>query len=231
MNVDKIIGENIRKYRTAYNMTLKELAGKLRKSISTVSKYEKGDISLDLPTFIEIANIFKISPSFLLEELTDFSNEAPAYEQEPHRLYMYSYDTPSKSIVQSVIEQYRSLSNSQVFRAQLFNDVKELHTPGNCSSFYTGEYRQEGFIGTYILHNQMTTEHVLISCIHNLINSSQQVGLMSGLSNYTMLPITLKVIISNTEIINKDTLIQQLTFSKEDYKLMKKTNSLSVQNS
>lgn len=231
MNVDIIIGENIRKYRTACNMTLKELATKLRKSISTVSKYEKGDISLDLPTFIEIANIFRISPSFLLEEISDFTNETLVFEDNAHRLYLYSYDIQSKSIIQSVIEQYPSRNGNHVFRAQLFNDVKDVNNPGNCSSFYLGEYKQEGFIGTYILHNQMTTEHVLISCIHNLVNSNQQVGLMSGLSNYTMLPITLKVIISNTEITNKDTLIQQLTFSKEDYKLMKKTNYLSVQNS
>ena len=52
MNIDKILGSNIRKYRTARNMTLKELSEKLHKSISTVSKYEKGDISLDIPTFI-----------------------------------------------------------------------------------------------------------------------------------------------------------------------------------
>ena len=77
----------------------------------------------------------------------------------------------------------------------------------------------------------MISEHVFISCIHNLVNSNQQIGLMSGLSNYTMLPITLKVLISNTEITNKDWLIQQLVFSKEDYKLMKKTNYLSLQNS
>lgn len=42
MNVDEKVGRNIRKYRMAYNMTLKELAIRLHKSVSTVSKYEKG---------------------------------------------------------------------------------------------------------------------------------------------------------------------------------------------
>lgn len=42
MNVDEKVGRNIRKYRMAYNMTLKELAVRLHKSVSTVSKYEKG---------------------------------------------------------------------------------------------------------------------------------------------------------------------------------------------
>ena len=77
----------------------------------------------------------------------------------------------------------------------------------------------------------MTTEHVFISCIRNLVNPNQQIGLMSGLSNYNMLPITTKVVISNAKMTNKEALMNQLIFSKEDYKLLRKTNYLSVQNS
>lgn len=231
MNVDKIVGENIRKYRTAYNMTLKELSLKLRKSISTVSKYEKGDISLDLPTFMEISRIFKISPSLLLGQETEFQKEESLYEKNATKLYMYSYDAQNKAIVQSIIEQYPCLSNGNIYSAQMFNDIKDVEHPGNCGSFYVGEYKQDGFIGTYFLRSQMTTEHVFTSCIRNLVNSNQQIGLMSGLSNYNMLPITTKVVISNTKITNKETLMNQLIFSKEDYKILKKTNYLSVQNS
>ena len=38
MNVDERVGQNIRKYRMAYNMTLKELAVLLHKRVSTVSR-------------------------------------------------------------------------------------------------------------------------------------------------------------------------------------------------
>lgn len=231
MNVDKTVGNNIRKYRTAYNMTLKELSLKLHKSISTVSKYEKGEISLDLPTFMELAQIFKVSPSLLLGSEPELNSEEPVYNKTAHRLYMYTYDAQNKCIVQSLIEQYPSISPDNICQVQMFNDVKDINNPGDCGSFYAGKYIQEGFIGTYFLHNQMTTEHVLISCIRNLVNSNQQLGLMSGLSNYTMLPITMKVVISNTKIANKDSLLKHLLFSKEDYKMQKKTNYLTVQNS
>lgn len=231
MNVDKIVGDNIRKYRTAYNMTLKELSLKLRKSISTISKYEKGEISLDLPTFMEIVQIFKVSPDLLLSGAQDPLSEEPVYGTDANRLYMYSYDGQGRIVIQSIIEQYSSVSKSNIFRVQFFNDVKDISNPGSCASFYEGEYVQEGFVGTYFLHSRITTEHVFISCIRNLVNSNQQVGLMSGLSNYTMLPITLKVLISNTEITNKELLLDQLLFTKEDYKIMKKTNYFSVQNS
>ena len=144
---------------------------------------------------------------------------------------MYSYDTQNKAIVQSIIEQYPCLSNGNTYRAQMFNDIKDIEHPGHCGSFYVGEYKQDGFIGTYFLRSQMTTEHVFISCIRNLVNPNQQIGLMSGLSNYNMLPITTKVVISNAKMTNKEALMNQLIFSKEDYKLLRKTNYLSVQNS
>ncbi len=97
---------------------------------------------------------------------------------------------------------------------------------------YTGRYISEGFIGTYLLRNQITKlEQVMISCVNNLVNPSQQLGLVSGLSNYTMLPVTFKTVISNTKITDKEILMDLLLFSKEDFKLMKKTHSLTVQNS
>lgn len=48
-------------------MTLKEMSDKLHKSISTISKYEKGEISLDMTTFLETAKnspYFTVCPSF-----------------------------------------------------------------------------------------------------------------------------------------------------------------------
>lgn len=231
MNIDKILGNNIRKYRTARNMTLKELSEKLHKSISTVSKYEKGDISLDMPTFIETAEILGVSP-FLL--LNGEQTEAPVeklYASSASVLYMYTYDSQSKCIVQSLIEQYPSLTVPGTYKVQMFNDVKDFSHPGSCGGLYTGEHTKNGFLETYLLHNEVSqTEQVMISCVNNLVNPNLQIGLITGLSNYTMLPISFKTVISNTELTNKDKLINLLTFSKEDLQLIKKTNYLSVKN-
>ena len=232
MNIDDIIGNNLKKYRTAYNMTLKELSERLHKSISTISKYEKGCISLDMPTFLELAHIFDISPSLLLGSAADMSKEEGSYSPSSEILYMYTYDSQKKIIIRSVIERYPSINQNNVYRTQLFNEVKDTDKPGECGGLYTGKYISEGFIGTYLLRNQITKlEQVMISCVNNLVNPSQQLGLVSGLSNYTMLPVTFKTVISNTKITDKEILMDLLLFSKEDFKLMKKTHSLTVQNS
>lgn len=231
MNIDVIIGNNLKKYRTAYNMTLKDLSERLHKSISTISKYEKGNISLDMPTFIELARIFDISPSLLLGEAADISQEETNYSSFAETLYMYTYDSPSKVIVQSVIERYPALKQPNTYQVQLFNAVKDMDSPGECGGLYTGEYISEGFIGTYMLRNQITeSEHAMISCVNNLVDPGRQLGLVSGLSNYTMLPVTFKTIISRTKIADRDEVMKLLLFSKEDFKLMKKTHSLTVQN-
>lgn len=183
MNVDEKVGRNIRKYRMAYNMTLKELAVRLHKSVSTVSKYEKGDISLDISTFLELSKIFKVSPLAIIGDEIAEEEEECTYAETIEKLYMYSYDGIGKVIVKSVIEQ-----------------------------------------------QALKSEHIMISCVNNLVNPGQQLALVSGLSNYTMLPVTFKAVISEKEIVNKEKLMNLLAFNKEDLKLMKQMNYLTIQN-
>ena len=244
MNVDEKVGRNIRKYRMAYNMTLKELAVRLHKSVSTVSKYEKGDIiflagteirsmdiSLDISTFLELSKIFKVSPLAIIGDEIAEEEEECTYAETIEKLYMYSYDGIGKVIVKSLIEQQAVEGKNNKYKVHLFNDVSEVKEPGECGGLYTGEYEKEGFIGTYMLHNQaLKSEHIMISCVNNLVNPGQQLALVSGLSNYTMLPVTFKAVISEKEIVNKEKLMNLLAFNKEDLKLMKQMNYLTIQN-
>ena len=136
-----------------------------------------------------------------------------------------------KVIVKSLIEQQAVEGKNNKYKVHLFNDVSEVKEPGECGGLYTGEYEKEGFIGTYMLHNQaLKSEHIMISCVNNLVNPGQQLALVSGLSNYTMLPVTFKAVISEKEIVNKEKLMNLLAFNKEDLKLMKQMNYLTIQN-
>ena len=140
MNVDEKVGRNIRKYRMAYNMTLKELAVRLHKSVSTVSKYEKGDISLDISTFLELSKIFKVSPLAIIGDEIAEEEEECTYVETIEKLYMYSYDGIGKVIVKSVIEQQAVEGKNNKYKVHLFNDVSEVKEPGECGGLYTGEY-------------------------------------------------------------------------------------------
>ena len=66
-NIRKHTGERIRQYRHSRNLTLQQLADSIHKSRSTVSKYETGDLALDIETLAEIADILQVSPNQLLD--------------------------------------------------------------------------------------------------------------------------------------------------------------------
>ena len=44
------VGQRIRLYRKTKNLTIETFAGMIHKSKATVSKYENGDISIDIET-------------------------------------------------------------------------------------------------------------------------------------------------------------------------------------
>ena len=50
------IGSQIRTLRKKRKMTLDDLSGIIHKSRSTISKYEKGEIAIDIETLYEIAD-------------------------------------------------------------------------------------------------------------------------------------------------------------------------------
>lgn len=185
---------------------------------------------MDMSTFVELSRILKVSPLAIIGDETAKEEEECRYAEKIEKLYMYSYDAIGKVIIKSVIEQ-QVVEEMGIDISTSFNDVSEIREPGDCSGLYTGEYEKEGFIGTYMLHNQaLKSEHIMISCVNNLVNPGQQLALVSGLSNYTMLPITFKAVISEKEIVNKEKLMNLLTFNKDDIKQMKQINYLTIQN-
>ena len=66
------IGNRIRSFRKAQGLTLQQMADRLEKSKATMSKYETGDIILDVETLYAIANLLQIG----INQLTDYRPEA-----------------------------------------------------------------------------------------------------------------------------------------------------------
>ena len=55
------VGQRIRLYRKMKGLTIETFAGMIQKSKATVSKYENGDISIDIETLFTIAQALEIS--------------------------------------------------------------------------------------------------------------------------------------------------------------------------
>lgn len=228
MGIDECVGKNIKKFRLAYKMTLEELAGKIHKSKSTMSKYEKGIISLDVSTLEEISRVFRISPARLMasDDIDEFKDEG--FGEHIDTQYMYSYDGRSKRILKSVIERYTISQHNEV-GIQMFYDVTDIQNPGDCKTLYSGISRKYEFIENYNLQNQNNpTEQALICCINSLNRTNRKMGLVTGLSYKTLLPVAIKVMISSCVMKEDQELVSLLRLTKEDIKISKKLNLFTI---
>ena len=61
------VGAQIRRYRKNRQMTLQQLADRIHKSRASVSKYETGEVSLDIVTLTEIARVLEVQPGQLVD--------------------------------------------------------------------------------------------------------------------------------------------------------------------
>lgn len=62
------IGQRIRKFRKAYNLSQEQLAEKLGISVTHMSHIETGNTKLSLPVFVDIANVLSIRTDELLSD-------------------------------------------------------------------------------------------------------------------------------------------------------------------
>lgn len=224
MDLNQYVGVNIKKYRLAYKMTLEELAGLIHKSKSTMSKYEKGLISLDVTTLNELAEVFQVSASQLLCAPSEKTQPQTSMGDFLNKQYMYSYDGRSRRVLLSVLEHYQTPDPSYQ-KVNLFYDVTDAENWGKCKALYAGYNKKYEFIENYTLQNQNNpTEQVLISCLNSLGSTSKKTGLLSGLSYKTMLPVAIKVMISPLVLKEDSDLVSSLLLTKEDIKISKKYN-------
>ena len=71
--ISQHIGSRIRSFRRAQGMTLQQLADKIHKSRASVSKYETGEITVDIETLFEIAEALGVELSQLTGAVSSLS--------------------------------------------------------------------------------------------------------------------------------------------------------------
>lgn len=230
MKIDEFTGRNIRKYRKAHNMTQDELAKKICKSKSTLSKYEKGLISLDNATLDEIASCLHVSPAQLIIEPKSDSEIVEIGKKLLEDRYMYSYDEKHKRIKKSLIEGCQiNFNHGEQTDIHLFYDINDLRRPSKCKALYSGVYEKTGFIETYTLQNEAHEfEYVQLCCVDSLAYSDRQIGLLSGLSGQTMLPVAIKVVLAPNILKEDAELTKMLHISKEDLLISRKSNLFTL---
>lgn len=227
------VGKRIRLYRKMKNMTIEVFAGLINKSKATVSKYENGDIAIDIETLFIIAQALNISVNQLIDydkkvEDGDGRAETGGKQYGKNRLYMYFYDGRRSRIVRNVID-VRSTGESGTYHADLYADLEDYSNCYKCKYLYHGTMRRYDTFTNFHFENQNNKmERVFLYAINSFSPSGRMIGMFSGLSTQPMLPASFKFLISPDMMEENEEMIETLRFSKEDIRTCKKMNMFIV---
>jgi len=229
-NYLKTIGQKIREIRKIRGMTLEELAKKIHKSKSALSKYENGEINIDILTLKEISEVFEIDiinliPRKELKKNKDNEIESiPSFFKNNSKIYTYYYDGRNSKIVISQIELDKY--NNEIIMYMNFLDYSH---PYICENTYSGSISHYDSITRINLENKDTNiEKPIITILSPFVDTEERWGLWTGISIRPIMPASVKMLFSSKIIEDDKELKKRLILSKEDIYYIKKFNMFSV---
>lgn len=223
------IGQQIKHYRKARGLTINDLSLKIHKSKGSISKYENGQIALDVSTLYEIANALEIDLRYLI----DYQPQAlprPKIAGSPFggADTLFLYHTRGNAVFKSIIKTHAQAESGRV-EVTLFYIVEDPAIPHNCVCIYAGEMYRYDTVLCYTLQNGINpVEKLLLNFVVPTRHVSTLTGLISGLTFNALTPACFLGILSPTPLAETEELRMKLSFSRETLAEAKKKNILSL---
>ena len=233
MEVSLGIGQRIRYYRKSRNMTLEELAVAVNKSKATLSKYEKGQIVLDIETLYDIAGVLRVHVDQLLvnskqESEIVYEEVNPSFFRGLNRFYAYYYDGRIRKINRSVCD-ILSRAKTNQYKLIMYMNCPDLEQYQQCENTYIGYIRHFDALSIMeVVHQTNPMEHGSVQILATFMDSEVKWGLWNGISSRPLMPVALKMLFSKKPLKEDERLIKQLKISKDDIRTMKLYNFFAV---
>ena len=231
MSVTSEIGAKIKYFRKSKHFSLQEMADLLYKSKSTLSKYENGQISIDIETLYAIAKVLGVHVEQLLySEPMQQDNKAlytvPAFFRTLSQFYIYYYDGRIREISRCVVD---ILSQAGGNHFKVIMNIESYEHYQNCENTYFGFLHHYDALSKLTLTNRDNPmEQVTITILASFLDAPSKMGLFTGISSRPMMPVATKVMISKKKQREDAALVGHLKISKEDIKTMKLYNMFTV---
>ncbi|QYK66447.1 helix-turn-helix domain-containing protein [Paenibacillus sp. S02] len=226
------IGKRIRNVRKARKRTLDDLSLVICKSKSTISKYEKGEISVDIETLYEIADALDVHVEQLLYNKPKRANimpiKTPNFFSGVSQFYSYFFDGRSNQLIRCVFDVLSRTEDNQ-YKVMTYMNFKDYNSYQNCENTYWGYIEHYDVLTNISLTNQDSAiEKASVQILASYLTSDTKWGLFNGFSSRPMMPIAAKMLFSK-EVLKEDArLIQQLKVSKDDIRILKLYNMMAV---
>lgn len=239
MDISMKIGERIRYYRRRKKISIDTLAEQIHKSKGTVSKYENGQIVIDIQSLYDVASALGVSIDALLYhenpsgtsviQTNDFElNRVPAFFRGLTQFYYYLYDGRNNKILRCVAEIQAPLSANS-YGLSLYMNISDYKYYKDCEHKYTGKLIHYDTISIMLLQNrEMEMEQYQAAVPTPYLDADYKLGLAYGLSSRPLMPTAAKVLISKKIQEETQEFEQNLKISKQDIRNLKQYNMLII---
>ena len=232
------VGARIKFYRKTKHMTLSELAEAIHRSTSTLSKYETGAIPISVDVLFDISKILNVSVNQLVDYDDEPKTKSPSVLTQwnlfPGRtsLYLYYYDGRTKQITKTLLVLNAHKTENNITPCYCYMDVPSFDQPHKCKYFYNGAVTHYDLLTNIRLINHSVPMEELNMVIMNPFHHTQKTwGLMLCLSFNPLTPMALKLLVTPNRIslktqLEKNQLMEELMFTKEELKKIKSMNMM-----
>lgn len=239
-DISKYIGGRIRTFRKLRKMTLQQLADSISKSRATVSKYETGEIALDIQTLYEISAALDVP----LGKLADYRppheeaaiTPAPSWDGaspffKASILYFYFYDGRYNRLKEGLIRvDKEALREDGCYNASL--SIWATTESGRSSEvYYTGSVLYSDMLIRFSFLNQYNKlEQDLLYIFNPLDLREDTEGLLCGISSADLMPCAYKCLVTLSAQEDYEQLQQRLILTQKELRRWQRLNMLIVDN-
>ena len=231
------IGSRIRNYRKMKGLTLQQLADTIHKSRATVSKYETGEITIDIETLYDISSALEVDLNRLTDYRpqkaksvisADYSGRSQFFHAE--RLYFYFYDGRNNRLKDGIIDVHKDDEQDGCFGASL--SIHSVTPAGRVSEvYYSGTVLYSDTLIRFSFVNQYNKlEQDLLYIFNPLELRDFTEGLLCGISSADLRPCAFKCLVTLTPQQPTEELKDHLLITPKELKRWQKMNMLIVDN-
>ena len=195
------VGEKLKKYRNARNMSMQELGDAVGKSKSTINRYETGEILMDILTVIEICNVLNIDINDLCEISVQSTEENKNINPFDYKLLYLYYISKGGIVISSIEIEEKKYTNYVSMKNGLVNNKYKQEYVGVMESNYNTSF----ICLTNAINNPGLDKFQIEIDLHSKVNNMYY-GLFLGISNNTHRPTSRKCILTRELIKSKEKL-------------------------
>ncbi len=230
------LGQQVKKIRKSRGMTLESLANRIHKSKSTVFKYESGEISLDMETLFEISKVLSVHMYQILQPCYELIEKAhtplksgQASKSTFTKKHIYYYDGRVNRIRHGIITSIGDEENGCI-PIFLNMNVGEGKKKTGVEYFVTGTLTTYDTFSFFRFRQVNGIGDAFLFAYKPFGSEPTATGLLTGIFKNPIAPGAVKVILSDEEIKDEESLKSAIIMTQDEIRQLKRTNIMTIDN-